>query len=306
MTATIDRASLTALAKKYRLGCVEAEAELIALGTERVDELAVAFGHERATEKTHAHLAEVAERDGLAGIAERIAKHIEDEDRRDTAARREAARASMLRILDPSAVTTEGVIAACQTRAPFVIVPIDTGDVMGISVRALRAIARDMAKRGRDASWSIDRERGWLRVDWRTARSSGHIRFVVRVINPSELIEFAGDEEPSAFFDRLCAPPQAAAPAPASAPFEATDLTDAIDAAPSDERLAELEAEVDRLRAALAAASVPSAPKREATRLRAVGTKRARILARQPGECLRRNGGARMKHAPDCPGCQPA
>ncbi|MBZ0115803.1 MAG: hypothetical protein K8H88_02325, partial [Sandaracinaceae bacterium] len=173
--SNVTRAALTAIVKDVRRGSLVAEAELAALGSVRLDELAQAWGRERAPEELHAQMAELLEKEGPSAVAEKVATHVEHHDREDARKVRKTKFAAGLRVLEPEHVSTESVLAACDTPASFIAVPVDSEIVCGIGRAKLRAFAQLVRKES--TTWWVDTAKRELVCSYRTARGRGRVLF---------------------------------------------------------------------------------------------------------------------------------
>lgn len=218
------RAALTAIVKDFRRGSLVAEAELAALGSVRLDDLAQAWGRERAPEELHAQMAELLEKDGASAVAEKVATHVEHYDRKDARKARETKLAAGLRVLEPEHVSTDSVLAACDTPASFIAVPVDSEIVCGIGRAKLRAFAQLVRKES--TTWWVDTAERALVCSYKTARGRGRVLFRIDAIDTAELAKVLPPDElaaKDAIRAALAAPaPAAPGPAePAAAPAEA-------------------------------------------------------------------------------------
>lgn len=118
---------LRAVVKRYRAGELEATGELVRLGTTHVDDLARAYGLERAPDDVIAQLAEIRESKGDDGVAARVARHVESHAKSERAAAR-AMELRAVRVLCPRrdagewVVDTSEVVQACDVAGRFVLV----------------------------------------------------------------------------------------------------------------------------------------------------------------------------------------
>lgn len=189
---TID--DLRILAKRYRLGELEATGELVALGTTRVDELARAYGLERASDETRAQLAEAHEKKGDEGVARRVVQHIE----RHQADQRAAARAMRLRavrVLCPRrrdgawSVETSEVLACSDGRGEHALVAFgdDVYTLPRSRVHALPVLLRG----ARDVAWRIEPGPApLLECRYTTTHGKGRVRFVLTPIEGAAFVEY--------------------------------------------------------------------------------------------------------------------
>lgn len=277
---------LIAIAKSYRLGNLEAEGELLAFASDRADEFAVAYGHERMPEKAFETIADVREKHGAGGVAELIAKQIEGEAKKA----REKARDSkkVLRVLPKEIGSTAVVFEATNTQASFVAVYADNGVVFGLSRITLKKVAT--AVKSLSAVWELDSERKALTVRYETPSGRGRYKLAIDSICPVELGKVGEVRDIVAAVEAAEASELVEAPAGVESAIEAVEapesVEEAIEAVEAPESIEEASEAVEApvgvesaSEASKASKANKSASRSEAA-LRAVATRKARKAAR--------------------------
>jgi hypothetical protein len=190
----IDRASLRTLLKSYRLGEEEAEATLRDLAENGLDVVNTAFHPESERAPERAHVAFTEAKEAGKDLAAMLANEIERAEKNARAAER--GDRCVLHVLDPSDLTTETVLAACDTTALHVAVPMDPTEVFAVDRRALAALAKDLSRKGRrDVRWHVSGEayRWFVVAQWTTNLSRGEIRFSLAPIHRIDLLRYTDD-----------------------------------------------------------------------------------------------------------------